>query len=136
MRSLVPIPTSPPPLSRRERFVLLLLLPLWLPIFVVGVATFVVVGLLFAPDPPTNDEPAPDLEPDVDDDGLPDDYVPPFVPPPRQRPAKALPPMCRITTVAASPIVPIVESTPATPADADELDQIPACSWPSRFPGG
>ena len=126
MRSLVPAEIPPqPPLSWREVVVLILLLPVWLPIVAAVVAAVVVVGLLFAPDPPT------DLEPDADD-GLPDDYVPPFVPP-RRRPAKALPPPRRIALV---PAPASVKSTTATPADDDELDQIPASSWPGRFPGG
>lgn len=127
MRSLVPVPIAPPPLSRRVRIVLLLLLPLWLPIFAVGVAVFVVVWLLFAPDPPT------DLEQAPDDDGLPDDYVPPFVPPRRKRPAKALPPPRRISVI---PAPASVTSTTSRPAEADELSQTSASSWSGRFPGG
>jgi hypothetical protein len=114
--------------------VLLLLLPLWLPFFALGIAILVVVGLVLAPEPPTNDDSAPDLEPDADDDDLPDDYVPPFVPPPREEtPVKALPPPRRISVV---PAPASVTSATATPTVPDELDLIPVSSWPARFPGG
>jgi hypothetical protein len=58
---------------------LVLLIPLWLPVLGVVLA----YAILVARDPI-------ETEPGVleDDDGLPDDYVPPFVPPPRRTPAR------------------------------------------------
>jgi hypothetical protein len=53
MRSLVPAPIPPPPLSWREVVLLLVLLPLWLPILAAVFAALVVVGPLIAPVPPT-----------------------------------------------------------------------------------
>jgi hypothetical protein len=130
MRRPAPAPsTPPPPLSWREVVVLLLLLPLWLPILAGVVAALVVVGLLF--DPPTEIEPAPD------DDGLPDDDVPPFVPPPRdEAPITRLPPPRRISVVPAPASVTSTATTRVRRLKRGELGQAQAGSWSGRFPGG
>jgi hypothetical protein len=105
----------------------LLLLAIWLSIVVGVVAALIVVGLLFAPNPPT------DLDQPVNDDGLPDDYIPRFVPPRRRcPPLRALPLPRRIIVV---PAPTSVMSTTPRPAEANELGQVPTICWPSRFPG-
>jgi hypothetical protein len=129
MHRALPALLPPPPLSWPRRIVLVLLMPLWLPVLGVVMA----YGILFAPDPTQTEPPRPD-----DDDELPDDYVPPFVPPPPSAsPSPSqLRPVDPMTTALAEPAPTIIAGAVSASLPPAEQPGVDASCWPQSFPAG
>ena len=129
MNRPLPALPAPPPLSWPYRLVLVFLMPLWLPVLGIVIA----YGILFAPDPVETEPAVPD-----EDDGLPDDYVPPFVPPqPNTSPTRwrkrPLEPNSPELAEPASALV--ADAVPANRPRAEQLRAETSC-WTTSFPAG
>ena len=104
-------------------------MPLWLPLLGILLA----FGILFAPDPVESEPAVPD-----DDNGLPDDYVPPFVPPPPSsspRPWRLRPVEPKAPAFAQPVPAVVTDAVPATRPPAQQSHADASC-WPQSFPAG